>query len=518
MITDIDVVLSPREASDEKYYRPILAKKIKISLNKITEIQILRKSVDGRRKQIKINIRFRVAVNEQLPPMGKIFNYSDVSNAPKVIVVGAGPAGLFATLRLIELGFCPVILERGKAIADRKKDMAFLHKNRTVPADSNYAFGEGGAGTFSDGKLYTRSKKRGNVRKILEVLHFHGAQDEVLYEAHPHIGTNVLPKVIMNIRKSILAAGGEVHFSNRVTDYVIENNRIAGVVTADGKTFTGKAVILATGHSARDVYRTLHEKNIALEAKSFAMGVRIEHPQELIDQIQYHNPNGRGDYLPAAAYSFVHQVRERGVYSFCMCPGGVIVPAASGENQQVVNGMSASQRNTPFANSGMAVEIRTEDLKGYEQFGVMAGLRYQEDLEREAFLQGGENLTAPAQRMVDFVEGRSSKDLPKTSYQPGVVPSDMHQWLPEHIGSRLQEGFKAFGRKSKGFLTNKAVILGVESRTSSPLRIPRSKETFQHIEIAGLYPCGEGAGYAGGIVSAAVDGELCAEAVAKSME
>ncbi len=517
MIIDIDIVLSPKDASNEKYYKPILAKKIKISPKSISDIQILRKSVDARRKQIKINMRFRVAVNEQLLPMGKTFTYSNVANAPKVIVVGAGPAGLFAALRLIELGLCPVILERGKAVADRKKDMASLHKNRVVPADSNYAFGEGGAGTFSDGKLYTRSKKRGNVRKILEVLHFHGAQDAILYEAHPHIGTNVLPKVIMNIRKQIIAAGGEVHFSCKATNYLIEEKQIKGVVTADGSTFMGEAVILATGHSARDVYRTLHQEKIALEPKSFAMGVRIEHPQELIDQIQYHHPKGRGEYLPAAAYSFVHQVEGRGVYSFCMCPGGVIVPAASGNNQQVVNGMSASQRNTPYANSGMAVEIRTEDLKGYEQFGVMAGLHYQEDLEYEAFLQGGENLTAPAQRMVDFVEGRSSKSLPKTSYQPGVVTSDMHRWLPPHIGFRLQEGFKAFGKKSKGFLTNQAVILGVESRTSSPLRIPRDKTTYQHIEIARLFPCGEGAGYAGGIVSAAVDGELCAEAAAKAI-
>ncbi|WP_421920363.1 NAD(P)/FAD-dependent oxidoreductase [Marinifilum sp.] len=513
MITDIDIVLNPKQASDESFYKPILAQRLKIKVGRINGMLILRKSVDARRRDVKINMKFRIAVDEKLPiASDRIFNYPKVAGQKKVIVVGAGPAGLFAALRLIELGYCPIVLERGKSVEDRKKDLGKLHRTRSVDPDSNYSFGEGGAGTFSDGKLYTRSKKRGNLKKILNVLHFHGAQDEILYEAHPHIGTDVLPKVIVNIRKSIIAAGGEVHFSCKLTDFIIENHKITGVKTDSKGVLNAEAVILATGHSARDVYRKLNDSNIDIEAKSFAMGVRIEHPQELIDQIQYHNPNGRGKYLPAASYSFVQQVKDRGVYSFCMCPGGVIVPAATGENQQVVNGMSSSGRNTAFANSGMAVEVRTEDLLEYKQFGALAGLHFQEDLEAQSFAEGGENLTAPAQRMLDFVEGRKSESLPKTSYHPGVLSSEMHKWLPKHIAFRLQEGFKAFGRKSKGFLTNKAVILGVESRTSSPVRIPRNRESFQHTKIEGLFPCGEGAGYAGGIVSAAMDGEQCAEA------
>lgn len=513
MITELDIVLSPKDASDEKFYKPAVAQKLKIKPGRITGIQILRKSIDARRRNIKVNLRFKVAYDEAFPrtPLSQ-FEYQNVRNKETVIVVGAGPAGLFAALRLIELGYKPIVLERGKSVENRKKDLGQLHRTRKVDSDSNYSFGEGGAGTFSDGKLYTRSKKRGNLKKILEVLHFHGAQDEILYEAHPHIGTDVLPRVIVAIRKSIVEAGGEVHFSCKVTDYTLSGDMITGVKTADDKEWYGAGVILATGHSARDVYRKLNESGIEVEAKSFAMGVRIEHPQELIDQIQYHNPNGRGKYLPAASYSFVQQVEERGVYSFCMCPGGVIVPAATGEKQQVVNGMSASGRNTAFANSGMAVEIRTEDLGEYEEFGPLAGLHFQEDLEAESFEKGGENLTAPAQRMLDFVNGEISSDLPKTSYHPGVVSSPMHEWLPPHISYRLQEGFKAFGRKSKGYLTNRAVILGVESRTSSPVRIPRDRETLQHINIKGLFPCGEGAGYAGGIVSAAMDGEQCADA------
>ncbi len=513
MITELDIVLGPKDASDEKYYKPILAKKMGISSSQIRGIKILRKSVDARRRNILINLRFQVACDEDLPQSEDAkFEYSKVDGKDKVIVVGAGPAGLFAALRLIELGYQPIVLERGKSVEDRKKDLGELHKTRKVNPDSNYSFGEGGAGTFSDGKLYTRSKKRGDLKKILNVLHFHGAQDDILFDAHPHIGTDVLPKVIVRIRESILKAGGEVHFSTKVVEYILEGHKICGVVTEDGQKILGEGVILATGHSARDVYRKLDEQGIELEAKSFAMGVRIEHPQDLIDQIQYHNPNGRGEYLPAASYSFVQQVEERGVYSFCMCPGGVIVPAATGDRQQVVNGMSSSNRNTAFANSGMAVEIRTQDLRLYQKYGALAGLYFQEELEERAFVEGGENLTAPAQRMNDFVNGRKSSSLPKTSYHPGIVSSPMHEWLPEHIKFRLQEGFKAFGRKSNGFLTNEAVILGVESRTSSPVRIPRDRESFQHIRVEGLFPCGEGAGYAGGIVSAAMDGEQCADA------
>ncbi|MDE5418876.1 FAD-dependent monooxygenase [Labilibaculum sp. DW002] len=513
MITELDIVLSPKDASDEKFYKPIVADKLNVNVADIFGIKILRKSIDARQRNVKINMRFRVAFDEEfVVEQGDSFEYANVLGKKKVIIVGAGPAGLFAALRLIELGYQPIVLERGKSVEDRKKDLAELHKTRNVNPDSNYSFGEGGAGTFSDGKLYTRSKKRGNLKKILEVLHFHGAQEDILIDAHPHIGTDVLPKVIVRIRENILKAGGEVHFSTKVVDYILEGDKISGVITESGEQISAEGVILATGHSARDVYRTLKNQGVELEAKSFAMGVRIEHSQELIDQIQYRNPDGRGKYLPAATYSFVQQVQERGVYSFCMCPGGVIVPAATGAKQQVVNGMSSSNRNTAFANSGMAVEIRTQDLKEYKQYGALAGLHFQEELEEKAFVEGGENLTAPAQRMEDFVNGKMSTSLPKTSYHPGIVSSAMHIWLPESIRIRLQEGFKAFGKKSRGFLTNEAVILGVESRTSSPVRIPRERDTYQHVRIAGLFPCGEGAGYAGGIVSAAMDGEQCAEA------
>lgn len=513
MIKEINLVLSPRDASHEKFYGPQLAKKLGVDGQQITAVEVVRRSVDARHRNVKINMGFRVAIDQPFPVSETpVFEYGNVKDKEEVIVVGAGPAGLFAALRLIELGYRPVVLERGKSVQDRKKDLANLHKYRVVNEHSNYSFGEGGAGTFSDGKLYTRSKKRGNVRRVLEVFHSHGAQDEILIDAHPHIGTDRLPKVIVNIRESILKSGGEVHFSCHVTDLIVDDNTIKGVVTQSGETILGKAVILATGHSARDVYDMLHRKGIEIEAKTLAMGVRIEHPQELIDQIQYHNPKGRGDYLPAASYSFVHQVADRGVYSFCMCPGGVIVPAATGDLQQVVNGMSSSMRNGPYANSGMVVEIRPQDLSGYQKWGPLAGMKFQQDMEAKAFLMGGSNLTAPAQRMGDFVRGRKSGSLPSSSYHPGMVSSALHEWLPSHIGFRLQEGFKAFGRKSRGFLTNEAVILGVESRTSSPIRIPRDVSHLHHVRISGFYPCGEGAGYAGGIVSAAMDGEACAEA------
>ncbi|WP_372639445.1 NAD(P)/FAD-dependent oxidoreductase [Ancylomarina sp.] len=514
MITEINLVLSPREASEERFYKPLVANNLKIYASRITGIQILRRSIDARQRNVKMNMRFRVAYDEDFPDLKlSDFSYQDVSDGKKVIVVGAGPAGLFAALRLIELGYCPIVLERGKRVEDRKKDLAAIHKDRIIDPNSNYSFGEGGAGTFSDGKLYTRSKKRGNIKKILEVLHFHGAQEDILIDAHPHIGTDVLPKVIVRIRESIIQAGGEVHFSTKVNHLLISDNKISGVRIESGDEIKAEAVILATGHSARDIYYLLDSQKIAIEAKTFAMGVRIEHSQNLIDQIQYHNPEGRGEYLPAASYSFVQQVDGRGVYSFCMCPGGVIVPAATGDNQQVVNGMSSSRRNTAFANSGMAVEVMEEDLKEFEAYGALAGIKFQEKIEALAFEKGGSDLTAPAQCMSDFVNGVRSSSLPQSSYQPGLKSSALHEWLPKHISYRLQEGFKAFGRKSEGFLTNEAVILAVESRTSSPVRVPRDNKTLQHIQVSGLFPCGEGAGYAGGIVSAAMDGERCVEAL-----
>lgn len=514
MITEINLVLSPREASEERFYKPLVANNLKIYASRITGIQILRRSIDARQRNVKMNMRFRVAYDEDFPDLKlSDFSYQDVSDGKNVIVVGAGPAGLFAALRLIELGYCPIVLERGKRVEDRKKDLAAIHKDRIIDPNSNYSFGEGGAGTFSDGKLYTRSKKRGNIKKILEVLHFHGAQEDILIDAHPHIGTDVLPKVIVRIRESIIQAGGEVHFSTKVNHLLISDNKISGVRIESGDEIKAEAVILATGHSARDIYYLLDSQKIAIEAKTFAMGVRIEHSQNLIDQIQYHNPEGRGEYLPAASYSFVQQVDGRGVYSFCMCPGGVIVPAATGDNQQVVNGMSSSRRNTAFANSGMAVEVMEEDLKEFEAYGALAGIKFQEKIEALAFEKGGSDLTAPAQCMSDFVNGVRSSSLPQSSYQPGLKSSALHEWLPKHISYRLQEGFKAFGRKSEGFLTNEAVILAVESRTSSPVRVPRDNKTLQHIQVSGLFPCGEGAGYAGGIVSAAMDGERCVEAL-----
>lgn len=516
MITTVDLDLSPRQASNKLFYVPILAQKLQVKTERIQEIQILRKSIDARRKPIKVKMKFKLAVDEKFPiEKNNNFALPNVKGKKKIIVIGAGPAGLFAALKLIESGYCPIVLERGKCVEERKKDVKQLYRTQSINPNSNYAFGEGGAGCFSDGKLYSRSKKKGNQKRILEILHFYGAQPEILYEAQPHIGTDVLPKVIVNIRKAILRAGGEVHFSCKVEDFIIENNSIKGVISNNEKQFNGEAVLLATGHSARDVYRKLHKLHVSMEAKDFAMGVRIEFPQKKIDQIQYHSSEGRGAYLPAASFRLVHQTQNRGVYSFCMCPGGIVVPAATDKNQQVVNGMSASRRNTAFANSGILAEIRLEDVPNREKWGVLAGLHFQEEVERKAFLQGGQNLTAPAQRMIDFVEGRKSSSLPQSSYRPGIVSSEMHKWLPKFIVSALQEGFKAFGRKSQGFLTNDAIILGVETRSSSPIRIPRNRENLQHISVKGLFPCGEGAGYAGGIMSAAIDGEQCAEAINK---
>lgn len=514
MKREIVLRLSPREASDSKFYKPLVAKKMKVAPDKITSLRVVKRSIDARQKIVVVQLHIEAYANAKAPKPESIrFDYPDVSQKTPVIIVGAGPGGYFAALRLIELGLRPIVLERGKGVSERKKDLAMLNRNESVNTESNYAFGEGGAGTFSDGKLYTRSTKRGDFRKILEVFNFHGASDEILIDAHPHIGTDKLPEVIKSMRISIINAGGEVHFDTKVTNLIQDSDKITGVETEKGDRILGQAVILATGHSARDVYYMLNDNKIVLEAKTWAMGVRVEHPQELIDQIQYHSPKGRGDYLPAATYSLSCQIEERGVYSFCMCPGGFIVPAMTDADEMVVNGMSPSRRNSPWANSGMVVEVKPEDIGEYQNKGAIGGLEYQKELERLAFVNGGSGIVAPAQSLADFVEGKLSFDLPDCSYVPGLVASPLHFWLPENIGERLRKGFDYFGRRARGFVTNEALVVGVESRTSSPVRIPRDRVSLQHIQVQGLYPCGEGAGYAGGIASSAIDGEKCAEKV-----
>ena len=514
MKKELQLRLLPEEASDNLNIKSAAAKSLNISAKEITAIHIVKRSIDARRHPVKIQLHVDVYINEEAPDLRKYrLEYKDVSKADEVIVVGAGPGGLFAALRLIELGLKPVVLERGKDVSGRKRDLALLNRNKGLNPESNYAFGEGGAGAFSDGKLYTRSTKRGDFRKVVEVFHYHGAQDDILIDTHPHIGSDRLPGVIRNMRESIIKAGGEVHFETRIDGLIIEDDHVKGVVTNKDQKIEGKAVILATGHSARDVYEFLNSAGIFIEAKSWAMGVRVEHPQDLIDEIQYHSPEGRGEYLPAASYSLSAQVNGRGAYSFCMCPGGIIVPAMTGENEMVVNGMSPSGRNTPFANSGIVVEIKPEDFEKYSDKGPLAGLEYQKELERLAFVNGGSGFVAPAQRLADFVDGRLSFDLPDCSYVPGTISSPLHFWMPDEIGLRLRKAFELFDRKMRGFVTNEAMVLGVESRTSSPVRIPRDKETFQHVQIGGLFPCGEGAGYAGGIASSAIDGERCAEKV-----
>lgn len=511
--------LSLNESKDERVLKRKVAHYLSVSEKEITAIKILRKSIDARKSRIIINYKLQVFINEDIPK-GKeyIFDYKDVSNAKEVHIIGFGPAGMYAALRCIELGYKPIVLERGKNVKDRRRDLKAINQDHFVNEDSNYCFGEGGAGTYSDGKLYTRSLKRGDVRKIFENLVYHGATEQILIDAHPHIGTNKLPKVVQNIRETILKFGGEIHFDSRVIDFVIKNNKICAIQLKNGTELTVNAVILATGHSARDIYELLHKKEIALKAKSFAMGIRIEHPQQIIDSIQYHCKGERDEILPAASYSLVEQINGRGVYSFCMCPGGFIVPAATANGEVVVNGMSPSKRNNLFANSGIVVEINAdEDLKKYEKFGVLKGLEFQKDLERLAFTSGGRTQTAPAQRLTDFVEGKLSNDLNPTSYQPGIKSTTLHSLLPKIIGGRLRKGLKAFGDKMNGFYTEQANVIGVESRTSSPVNIPR-KENLEHIQIEGLFPCGEGGGYAGGIISAAMDGERCAEAVIKLLK
>lgn len=511
MKQEINLSLSPKQASDEQYYKPIVASLLHIDEDRIKLINVRRRSIDARQRLIKINLGVEVFVDE-LPVEEKIeFRYDHVGHKPPVIIVGAGPAGLFAALRLIELGFKPLIFERGKNVSDRKRDIARIHREHFVDPDSNYGFGEGGAGTFSDGKLYTRSKKRGNIRRILEIFYANGALPEILIDAHPHIGTNMLPRIITNIREKIIEAGGEIHFNSRVADFIVEDDRCTGVMLSDTTLIEAEAVILATGHSAREIYELLYERGISIEAKTFAVGVRAEHPQTLIDTIQYNQPL-RGPYLPPATYSFVEQVDQRGVYSFCMCPGGIMVPAATAPGEMVVNGMSPTLRNTRFANSGMVVEIRPEDLNEFRHLGVFAGLEFQRKVERLCYSLNGNTQFAPAQRMADFVSGQFSQSLPESSYHPGLVSVPLHEKLPKRIRTRLQEAFQIIDRKAHGYLTNEAVVVGVESRTSSPIRIPRNEDSLEHVKIKGLYPCGEGAGYAGGIVSSAMDGERCAEA------
>lgn len=534
--------LKPETAYDDLRLRAEVSTALNLDINRITGILPTRRSIDARQRQVMVNLSVTVTTDE--PPMqpedlAMELHYRTVSDADRqVIVVGAGPAGLFAALRLIELGIKPIVLERGKDVDSRRKDMARISREGIVDSDSNYCFGEGGAGAYSDGKLYTRSKKRGSVDKILSVLYRHGASSDILVDAHPHIGTDRLPEVIKAMRVTIQKSGGEVLFNHKVDGLVMENGTVTGVRTSDGTRFDGP-VILATGHSARDVYKMLRNSGIALEPKGIAVGVRLEHPQELIDRIQYHSPNGRGKYLPAAEYSMLTRVDGRGVYSFCMCPGGFVVPAASGPQQIVVNGMSPSNRGSKWSNSGMVVEIRPEDLADNSLFTEelkakseelkaadrkngqwdtghcpLTMMYFQEALEASCWQQGNMRQTAPSQRMTDFTRRKLSYDLPDSSYSPGLVSSPLHFWMPAFITDRLSKGFQQFGKSSHGFLTNEAVMIGVETRTSAPVRILRDSETLQHVTVNGLFPCGEGAGYAGGIVSAGIDGERCAEAVA----
>jgi uncharacterized protein len=509
----IQLAIPPEKAADEQAIRKAAGSLSGINPSEISFLRILRRSVDARKRKILINLSVEVfSEKEDAVPSIAPFNKQNVTNRPEVIIVGAGPAGLFASLRLIELGLRPVVIERGKDVSARKKDIARISREQIINPDSNYCFGEGGAGTFSDGKLYTRSKKRGDNIRILELLCLHGANENILYESHPHLGTDKLPGIISGIRKSITEAGGVFLLEKKVTDFIIEGGMIRGVETSKNERYYSRNVILSTGHSARDIFDICRRQKIKLEQKSFAMGVRVEHSQELIDRIQYHG-NDRGDFLPAASYSLVKQVDGRGVYSFCMCPGGFIVPSATTQEEVVVNGMSPSQRSSPFANSGVVVEIRPEDLTRYSRFEEFAGLEFQKEIERSAWEEGGKSQRAPAQRLNDFVSGIDSQSLPKVSYFPGVTPSPIHEWIPASIGDRLKDGFRLFDSVMKGYLTNEAVILGVESRTSSPIRIPRNPENLEHIMVSGLYPCGEGSGYSGGIVSSAVDGMKAAEAV-----
>jgi len=512
----LQLTLSPEIALDDDAFRQYINKKLRLRPDDKPFIRRTRQSIDARSRQVKVNVQAEVYLNE-LPPslIQTPLYYPDVTNRPQALIVGCGPAGMFAALRLIELGIKPILFERGKDVRARRRDLAAINKDHIVNPESNYCFGEGGAGTYSDGKLYTRSNKRGDIRRVLEIFVGHGANEQILIDTHPHIGTNKLPMVVAEMRKSILEAGGEIHFDTKVTDLILEGNTLKGVITDDKKEHTGIGVILATGHSARDIYELLDNRKVLIESKSFAMGVRIEHPQNVIDKIQYHCETDRGPYLPAASYSLVTQTRyqgvQRGVFSFCMCPGGFIVPAATATGEVVVNGMSPSRRDSPFANSGIVVSVEDVDIEPYREFGALAGLQFQREIEQAACNFAGATQTAPAQLATDFVNQKMSGHIRETSYQPGIIPVDLYEMLPPNIAFPLRDALADFGRKMKGYLSGDAQLIGVESRTSSPVRIPRERETCEHPVVKGLFPCGEGAGYAGGIMSAAMDGQRCAE-------
>lgn len=518
MIKEIQIRVSLNDEKKNNILKIKAAKILRVELFEIIGLKVLRKSIDARKPSIFFNYKVLVYIGEQIPVEEKEkFKYKDVSKAKAVHIIGFGPAGMFAALRCIELGYKPIVFERGKNVKDRRKDLKAINQFHIVDENSNYCFGEGGAGTYSDGKLYTRSLKRGDVKRIFENLVQHGAPNQILIDSHPHIGTNKLPKVVKNIRETILKYGGEINFESKVIDIKVNDNKIKAVYLENDIEIEVESLILSTGHSARDIYYLLQKNDVVLESKSFAMGVRVEHPQHIIDSIQYHCSTQRNELLPPASYSLVQQINGRGVYSFCMCPGGFIVPAATANGEVVVNGMSPSSRNSKFANSGIVVEINAEkDLYKYERFEMFKGLEFQKDLEKLAFIAGGKTQTAPSQRLTDFVEGKLSNSLNLTSYQPGIKSVPLHSLLPKNIGKRLRKGLKEFGDKMNGFYTSEANVLGVESRTSSPVKIPRN-QGLEHVQIKGLYPCGEGAGYAGGIVSAAMDGERCAEAAIKSI-